>query len=139
MSQDTFLYTTPQWFIFASIIALVYGWVEKKRIFTFIGLALFILLGIYSLYAIIQGYFVFSKYLTPEEIIGYELEEDVVEEIPLAGKLLPAYWLFILTGILGIPGILLEWKKKKQVRILIIIAGLIALSGFFIIVSALKE
>lgn len=31
MNNEILLYTLPQWFIFAGIIASVYGWVEHKK------------------------------------------------------------------------------------------------------------
>jgi len=138
MSQNTFLYIVPQWFIFASVIALAYGWVEKKRGLRMIGFGLLIALGLYAIYAIAEGYFVFHNFLTPEEIIASEMEEEFIEEMPIEGRILPAYWLFIASAITAIPGFALEWKNKKQARIFIFISELIALGGFFIIVGALR-
>ncbi len=138
MSQNTFLYIVPQWFIFASVIALAYGWVEKKRGFRMIGFGLLIALGLYAVYAIAEGYFVYYDFLTPEEIIASEMEEEFIEEMPLEGRILPAYWLFIASAITAIPGFVLEWNNKKQAKIFIFVSGLIALGGFFIIVGALR-
>ncbi|NQU88697.1 MAG: hypothetical protein HQ541_23385 [Mariniphaga sp.] len=138
MDQNTFLYTIPQWFIFASVVALAYGWIEKKKMFNYIGLAILVILGLYALYAIVQGYFIFHNYLSPEEFVNNEFEDEIIEEMPLVGKILPAYWLFMASGLLAIPGLFLEWKKKKHSRTFMIIAALVALSGFFMIVTALK-
>ena len=138
MEQYTFLYTLPQWFIFAGVIAFGYGWVEKKRPFSIIGIFIFIALGIFALYLIAQDYFVFHNYLTPDEIIDLEFDDQIIEEMPITGKILPAYWMFVVSGAFAIPALILEWKRKKLSRTIMIISGLIALSGFFIIVSALR-
>ena len=139
MDQNTFLYTMPQWFIFASVIALAYGWVEKKRIFTMIGFGILIALGIFAAYAIAKGYFVYHNFLSPEEIMSEEMNGEVLEEMPLEGRILPAYWLFITSGVAAIPGLLLTLKKKKHATTMMYVAGLIALGGFFIIVGAIGE
>ena len=139
MDQNIFIYTVPQWIIFAAIASLGYGWVEKKKAFTYVGLGILIGLGLYALYAILEGYFIYRNYLTPEEILSEDMGEDIVEQIPAEARMLPAYWLFIATGIMTIPALYFEWKNKKAARYLMIIACLIALSGFFIIVGALKN
>lgn len=138
MSQNVFLYTMPQWFIFSSIIVIVYGWVEKKKPIRIIGILILVALGMYAAWAISKGYFLSSKFLTPEELLQEDLEGEMMEEIPFEGKLLPAYWSFIVSGVLAIPAAILDWKDKKPNRLLIIIAGLVALFGFFVIVGALK-
>jgi hypothetical protein len=138
MNQNIFLYTLPQWFIFASIIVLVYGWVEKKQPFRIIGMLILIALGIYAIWAISQGYFLSSKYLTPEELFQEEMEGELFEEIPFEGMLLPAYWSFVVSGILAIPAAILDWKNWQPNRLFIILASLAALFGFFVIVGALK-
>ncbi len=138
MSQNVFLYTLPQWFIFSSIIVIVYGWVEKKKPIRIIGILILVALGMYAAWAIGKGYFLSSKFLTPEELLQEDLEGEMMEEIPFEGKLLPAYWSFIVSGILAIPAAILDWKDKKPNRLFIIIAGLVALFGFFVIVGALK-
>ena len=48
--NDSFLYTVPQWIIFAGIATVIYGWAENKRHFRIIGTSILIVLGIYSLY-----------------------------------------------------------------------------------------
>ncbi len=138
MNQNVFLYTLPQWFVFSSLLVIVYGWVEKKKPFKIIGIIILIALAIYALYAISQGYFDSYKYLTPEEIVNEEIEGELIEEIPFEGMILPAYWSFIVSGILAIPALFFEIKNKKTARIFIILAGLVSLLGFFIIIDALK-
>jgi hypothetical protein len=138
MEENTFLYTIPQWIIFIGIISIAYGWIEKKKIFTLLGLGVFTLLGIFALYAISNGYFAFKEFLTPNEIVSQELEEDVLDELPLQAKLLPAYWMFIVSGILSIPSFFLALKNKKTTRLFLIVTVLVALSGFFIVVGAIR-
>jgi len=139
MNQDIILYTLPQWFVFAGIIACVYGWVEKKKMFRMIGQVIFLLLGLYAGFAIANGYFSAYDYLTPVEIMNEELEEETYEEIPLQTKMLPAYWIFIISGIVAIPAFIFEWKEKKRRNLFTILTGLIALLGFFIIVGELRS
>jgi amino acid transporter len=138
MNQDTFIYTLPQWFIFASILVTVYGWVESKKYFRIIGSVVMILLGVFAVWAIVQGYFSANNFLTPDELISEEMEEEVMEEMPFQAQLLPAYWSFIVAAVLSLPAIYFDWKNKKPNRLFYILAGLVALLGFFIIVGALK-
>lgn len=139
MNQDTILYTLPQWFVFAAITASVYGWVEKKKTFKLIGPVIITLLGLFSVYAIYSGYFAANEFLTPGEIMNEELEEDSIPKIPFQMKLLPAYWIFIVSGIVAIPAFIFEWKEKKLRNLFTILTGLIALLGFFIIVGAIQN
>jgi len=138
MNQDIFIYTLPQWFIFSSVIVTAYGWIERKKNFRLIGSAILILLGIFAGWAIAQGYFSANHFLTPDEVISEELEEDVIEEMPFQAQLLPAYVSFIVAAVLSIPALFLDWKDKKPNRLFYILAGLAALLGFFIIAGALK-
>lgn len=136
--NDTLLYTLPQWFIFAAIFVTVYGWIEQKKAFRIIGTAIFILLGIFSLFVIFGDYLAASKYLTPEEITNQEIYEDTVEEIPFIAKLLPAYLSFVFSAVMAIPAIVLDIKDKKGYQWFTVITGLMALLGFFIIVGVIR-
>lgn len=138
MNQETFIYTLPQWFIFASVFVTAYGWIEHKKNFRIIGSVILILLGIFAGWVIANGYFSANHFLTPDEIVSEELEEDVIEEMPFQAQLLPAYLSFIVAAVLSIPAIYLDWKEKKPNRLFYILAGLAALLGFFIIAGALK-
>lgn len=138
MNQDIFIYTLPQWFVFAALIVIAYGWVEKKKNFRLIGTTIFILLGIFAVYSIYAGYFAANEFLTPDEIMDEELEEENLTEIPFHVRLLPAYWSFVLSGLLAIPALYLDWKEKKPKKLFLILAGLAALFGFFIIVGELR-
>jgi hypothetical protein len=136
--SNLFLYTVPQWLIFAAIIGMVYGWVEDKKVFRLIGAFVLVALGVFSLFVLMGDYFEAAKYLTPEEIANQELDENVPVEIPVVAKLFPAYLSFLLSTLLVIPAIFLDIKNKKNYRIFLIISSLVALSGFFVIVGVLK-
>jgi predicted membrane channel-forming protein YqfA (hemolysin III family) len=138
MNQDIFIYTLPQWFVFAALIIIAYGWVEKKKNFRLIGTAIFILLGIFAVYSIYAGYFAANEFLTPDEIMDEELEEENLTEIPFHVRLLPAYWSFVLSGFMAIPALYFDWKEKRPKRLFLILSVLAALFGFFIIVGELK-
>lgn len=139
MNQDTILYTIPQWFVFAGIIASVYGWVEHKKTFRLLGPVIFFLLGIFSLYSILNGSFSSSEFLTPNEIINEEMEEETMEDIPFLAQIMPAYFTFLFSGLLAIPSFFLEWKNRKGKSLLIILSALAGLMGFFIIAGALRS
>lgn len=136
--NETLLYTLPQWFIFAAIFVVVYGWMEEKKPFRIIGAAIFMLLGIFSLFVIFGDYLAAGKFLTPNEIASQELADGVIDDVPFQVKLLPAYISFIFSAILAIPAIILDIKNKKSYHWFIISAGLVSLFGFFIIVGILK-
>ncbi|GAB1454040.1 hypothetical protein MASR2M47_40960 [Draconibacterium sp.] len=136
--NDTFLYTLPQWFIFAAVFVSVYGWIEKKKAFRIIGASILVLLGIFSLYIINSGYLAGAEFLTPGEIADIELDDATIEEIPFQAQLFPAYLSFIVSAILAIPALYLDIRNKKGHQWVILIAGLVALFGFFVIVGALK-
>lgn len=101
-------------------------------------MAVFIALGVVSLYIITGDFLVSANYLTPEEIANQEIYEETTEEIPFMGKLLPAYLTFIISGILAIPAIFLDIRNKKSYPWIAIITGLVSLLGFFIIVGVIK-
>lgn len=139
MNQDTLLYTLPQWFVFAGIIASVYGWAEHKKTFKMLGPVIFFLLGVFALWSTLNGSFSAREFLTPEEIISEEMEEEIMEDIPFVAQLLPAYLAFLFSGLLAIPTFFLEWKNRKGKNLMIILTALAGLLGFFIIVGALRS
>ena len=136
--NETFLYTLPQWFIFAAVFVVVYGWMEDKKAFRLIGASILVLLGIFSLFVIFGDSLAAGKFLTPNEIASEELGDGVVDEVPFQAKLLPAYLSFFLSAVLAIPAIVLDIKNKKSYRWFILSAGLVSLFGFFVIVGILK-
>ena len=130
MSQ-AFLYTFPQWIVFAALFMVVYGWVENKKVFRLIGEVLFILLGIFAAVVIFGDYLAAGNYLTPEEIAAEQINDEILNEVPMEARLLPAYLSFLVAGILAIPTSLLIWKQHKRANWLIVITALVALLGFF--------
>lgn len=135
MNENIFLYTLPQWFIFSALFVIVYGWVEKKKVFKLLGLSILIALALFATYVISKGYFAPRSFFTPNEMTDGQLTEG----IPVEGQIMPAYLSFIISGLLAIPGMFFEIKNKKQARLFMVIAGLISLFGFFVIVGALKQ
>ena len=136
--SDTFLYTLPQWFIFAGIFVVTYGWVEDKKPFRIIGALILFALGIYSLFILFGESFAASKFLTPEEIASEVLDDEIIDEIPFEAKLVPAYWSFVVAAVFTLPAIFLDLKNSKKYRWFIVSAGLIALFGFFVIIGAVR-
>lgn len=137
--SDTLLYTLPQWFIFAAVFVITYGWIEDKKPFRMIGAVILFLLGLFSLYVLLGDSFAAQNYLTPEEIMSEEIDEVIMDKIPFQAKLLPAYLSFIVASVLAIPAIILDLKDNRKYRWFFIIAGAIVLMGFFIIVSAVRS
>ncbi|NQU51012.1 MAG: hypothetical protein HQ522_00580 [Bacteroidetes bacterium] len=136
--NDTLLYTLPQWFIFAGIFVVTYGWVEDKKPFRIIGATILVILGIYSLFVLTGDYFASGNFLTPEEIASEELDDEIIDEIPFQVKLIPAYWSFVVGAILAMPAIFLDIKNNKKYRLFILLSGLVCLFGFFVIIGAIR-
>lgn len=139
MTENTFLYTVPQWIIFAVIFVIAYGWIEDKKPFRIIGLLLFFLFGLFSIYILSGDYFAASQYLTPEEIMSEEIDEEIIDEIPFQARLFPAYLSFAISGLLALPSLYFEIKNKKLRKVFIVLTGLVSLFGFFAIVGALRS
>jgi len=136
---EVFLYTFPQWIIFAALFGIVYGWVENKKAFRLIGLAAFIALGLFSIYVFIGDFLAPGQLLTPEEIMHEELHDEIINEAPIEAQLLPAYLSFIGSAVLALAAFVLDWLNKKQYRLFTVLAGLVALLGFFIVVGAVRS
>ena len=137
--NDTLLYTLPQWFIFAAVFVIAYGWIEDKKPFRIIGAVILFLLGLFSLYVILGDSFASQNFLTPEEIVREEFDEEILNELPFQAKLLPAYISFIVGSLFAVPAIYFDLKDNRKYRWFFIIAGIIVLIGFFIIVSAIRS
>lgn len=139
MEQGPMLYTLPQWFVFSAVIAIVYGWVEQKKVFMKIGLGILILLSLFSVYLIAAGHFAAGSFLTPEEIVSEQMEDEILPEIPIQVKLLPAYISFIFSGLTALPALYFVQKEKKTGKWLVVISVLISLLGFFMVVGVVKN
>ena len=135
---DSFIYTVPQWFIFAAIIGMVYGWIEDKKAIRIVGASILIVLGIFAVVILSGDYFSAGKYLTQEEIASQQLEENISGEMPFIARLFPAYLLFVVSAVIIIPAIIFDLKNKKGYWFWSVASGLIALAGFFVIVGQLK-
>jgi len=136
--NDTLIYTLPQWFIFTAIIVITYGWVEDKKTFRIIGASIMVLLGIYALFIISGDYFAAKDFLSLEEVASEELDNEIIDEIPFQARLFPAYLSFVASSVLALLAIFLDIKNSKKYRLFIILAGLVALFGFFVIIGAVR-
>lgn len=137
--NETLLYTLPQWFIFAGIFMIIYGWVENKKPFRLIGSGILVLLGVFSLYIIAGDFLDSGQFLSPEEIASEDLDDEISNEIPFQAKLIPAYWSFVIASILSIPALILDFKNKQKYRLFIILSGMACLFGFFVIIGAVRS
>jgi len=135
----TLLYTLPQWVIFSAIIVVVYGWIEDKKPFRIIGGALFVLLGIFSLYILANGTFAPSDTLSLPEIANNELGEDNMDVVLPIAELFNAYLGFVIAALLAGISLFLDIRNKKKYRLFYILTGVVSLFGFFIIVGFLKN
>ena len=134
----TFLYTVPQWIVFAALFMVIYGWVEHKKTFRLIGLFIFMLLGILSILIIFGDYLNAGDYLSPAEVAAEELDDEIINEIPIEPQLLPAYWSFVVAAVMSIPTIFLDWKNHKRAKLFIVLTSLITLAGFFMVVGTIR-
>lgn len=137
--SNALIYTLPQYFVFAALFVAVYGWVENKKAFRLIGIGIFILLGLYALYILLGDHLKPGSFLTPEEIASEELDDEIINEVPMEKRLFPAYICFLVSSVLALPCFFFEWKNKKAARILLVLTALIALAGFFITVAAVQS
>lgn len=136
--NNTLLYTLPQWFVFAALFMIVYGWVEHKKAFRLIGIVVFILLGILSAVVIFGDYLAIGDFLSPAEIVAEEIDDEILNEVPIEAQLLPGYWSFIAASVLAIPTLILDWMEHKRSKLFIVLTALTALAGFFIIVGTIR-
>ena len=134
--NDTLVYTLPQWFIFAAIIAVSYGWIEDKKSFRIIGELIFVALGVFSLIILSGNYFAAKDLLSAEEIVSRDLDDEIIDKIPIQAKLFPAYLSFVAAGTLGLLAAFFDIKNNRKYRWVIVLAGLTALYGFFAIIGA---
>ncbi len=124
--NQVFLYTFPQWIIFAGLFMIIYGWIEKKKTLRLAGIASFILLGFFALWIISSG-----------KLATSALEETI--ESSTGRKLFPAYLSFLFSAMLAIPALLLDRKNRKYARLFIVLSAFAGLSGFFVIVNFLHQ
>jgi hypothetical protein len=134
MISNYVVLTVPQWAIFTAISAMVYGWVEKKRIFGIVGSGILSVLGVYAAYTLFTGLMVpesmfdTSSYLPKEELFN-------PDELPLEGRLLPIYWGLVINGFLAIFTMITEIRGNRLSGILKSITGGIAILLFFIMMA----
>jgi len=97
----------PQWGIFAAIILLTIGFVEKKSVWTRAGWFILILTGVASLY-----FNLFGDFITPET--GVKNDSGVA-------RLIATGWQTVAGGVLAAVSLLMFHLKKKRYNILAIL------------------
>lgn len=138
MISNLFILTIPQWSIFAAVTVIIYGWVERKKSFELVGLAILALLAVFA------GWTIFSGMLVPEsffESTGIVDDEIMLapDEIPIEGRMLPFYWGITVNGIIAMAAFITEWKDLKISKTLKIITCVIAILMFFGLLSAVSN
>lgn len=130
--EHVYLYTLPQYFIFLALFIYVYGWVERKQWYRIIGMSLITSLGLFALFSLLK--------LFPNPILeqSNEVVKNAEEQLLFWAKLKTAYSSFVAAALSSIPSIWLEWKQSRKRHFFTVATGLMALFGFFIIVSSLK-
>jgi hypothetical protein len=130
MISNFTIITVPQWAIFAAISVIIYGWVERKKVFGVVGSALIFVLGIFAAWVIFSGMLVpEGLFDTREAFDGEELFQP--GEMPIEGRMLPFYWGMAINGVLGLSAAIAESLNKKYAKILKVMICLIALAIFF--------
>ncbi len=130
--------TIPQWAIFCAITVIIYGWTEKKNIFIQIGMAIFILLGIYSAWAVYAGIMVPENFMNATDpVSGEELFSP--GELPLEGKLIPVYWGFILNGCTAGTALIAGITGRRFTTVLRIISAVFSVLLFFMMIAIVRR
>lgn len=112
--------TSSQWILFLAVILIIFSWIEQKKRIQQAGQILFFLLGIFSLWIILD-----EQIVVPDVLQG--------EETPVEAKALAYFSGLVLTGILGLIAFLLGWRQPKWVKPVNIILFATALILFFMV------
>ncbi len=108
----------PQWGIFAGIIIITVGYVEKKVIWTYLGWATLMITGIIGLY--------FNLF---ENLIGLVEKQDSEELVKL---IISTNWQLAAGGFLALLSLVLFHYKTKRYPILAILTLLYFVLVFFL-------
>ena len=127
--------TAPQWLIFVSLVAIIYGWIEQKRIFWQIGCVSLFLLGLFALYAILNGLVAPDLYVAEDEL---QIENIDLTELPRELHLIPIYWSLVLNGLLSFITLVLMKSKTTWYKWMTVGTMLVSLGIFFMLFDALK-
>ena len=135
MDSIYLLLTVPQWVIFASIVVVVYGWVEKKRTFLKMGHICLAALGVYAFIAIVTGLAIPDIYIAEESLPMSGLGP---EELPKEMFMVPIYWGLVVNGLFSLITMVLIWAQKKGFKWMAILTMLSSLGLFFMLFEAMK-
>lgn len=138
MISNYVVISVPQWAIFVAISAMMYGWLEKKRIFSVIGSGILAALGLYAAFVLWTGL------LVPESVFdnsGYLPKEELFspDELPVEGRLLPFYWGLVANGVLALIAMILEIRNRISPNRLKIAIGLISFLLFFAMTAVVRQ
>lgn len=137
MISNYVVLTVPQWAIFVAVTAMVYGWLEKKKIFGIVGPGILAALGIYAAYVLFAGL------LVPENMldVSSDLPKDELfnpDELPLEGRLMPFYWGLVCNGVLALVAMIAGIRESNFSGILKSIAGGMAILLFFAMMAVVR-
>ena len=137
MDHYYLLLTIPQWVIFVSIVGMVYGWAENKRIFWQLGCLGLVALGLFSLYALASGMVTPDIYITDEEVAIEGISPD---DLPKEMFMIPIYWGLFINGLLSLATFIqIKRKAIKWYKWMTIVTMFASLALFFMIFGALKS
>jgi hypothetical protein len=108
----------PQWGIFAGVVLLTVGFVEKKLIWTKLGWIILIITGIAALY-----FNLFGEFNTLPENAGGD---------PVASMLVTTGWQAVAGGALAAFSLIMLQLKKKRYRLLAILTLIYFILIFFL-------
>jgi hypothetical protein len=138
MISNYVVLSVPQWAIFAAISTLIYGWIEKKRIFGIVGSGILAALGLYAAFVLWAGMLVpESMFDIPDNLPKEELFNP--GELPVEGRLLPFYWGLVANGVLALSVMILEIRKGKSPDRMKVILGLFAVLLFFSMTTVVRQ
>lgn len=122
MDRHTFLAWTTgtQWTLFLAVILIIFYWIEQKEKIRQAGQILFFLLGVFSLWIILDG-----QITVPPVAPG--------KETPAEAKALTYFSGLVLTGFLGLISFILGWRYPKRAKPVDIVLVAIALLLFFMV------
>lgn len=129
--------TVPQWAIFAAIIVVIYGWVERKKAFGMVGSLILMALGIFAGWAIYNGLLMPEGLFDTKEVMDGE-ELFLPDELPIEGRLLPFYWGLIANSVVALGALLTDIMNKKVTKALKVAMCIFGILIFFGMIGVAK-
>lgn len=128
MDRQTFLTltTSSQWALFIATALIIYSWVERKKMIEQAGQLLFVVLGIFSLWVLLNG-----------QIIVPDVLPD--QAAPAEAKALTFFSGLVITAALGFVGFIASFLKPSWSKIFNILLVPVALSMFFMVYQLQRQ